>query len=497
MLLFFFIAIFCIFFFWLCLRDLERAILLLIALLPAYQIRFSILGIPATLLECMILIAFVVWLFRYSEIFLYLKNGRGIRAFWSARRERTPYPFRHELSILLAIAFLSAGVSGFSNEALGIWKAYFFEPALLYIMIINRFHNQYLRLIGPLAVSAFAVSAFAIFQAAAGGVLVPPAFWNEATRRVTSIYPYPNAVGLYLAPIAMVLTGYVFQKMSNCRLPIFDKIFGIKKEGNAENNKSHWELLFIASIPLLSLFAVYFAKSKGALLGLGVAGFIFACLAGRRTRIAAAIIFLLAVTAALFVPILREKSVEQLTLSGLSGEIRKQQWRETWQMLTASPDNFIFGAGLAGYQSAVKPYHQDGIFYNKDRDPDFRRKIVLFDENYKRKYWQPTEIYLYPHNIFLNFWSELGLAGLVLFIWFFAKLMISSYGAFRNPEPRIQIFSSDYRFIAIGILCSLVAIIIHGLVDVPYFKNDLAAMFWLLAAMVAAGTIRPLEAKQQ
>ena len=40
-------------------------------------------------------------------------------------------------------------------------------------------------------------------------------------------------------------------------------------------------------------------------------------------------------------------------LKDISGEIRKQQWRETWQILNASPKNFIFGAGLSGYQDAA------------------------------------------------------------------------------------------------------------------------------------------------
>jgi hypothetical protein len=30
----------------------------------------------------------------------------------------------------------------------------------------------------------------------------------------------------------------------------------------------------------------------------------------------------------------------------------------------------------------------------------------------------------------------------------------------------------------------MIAIVIHGLVDVPYFKNDLAAMFWLMIALM-------------
>jgi hypothetical protein len=29
----------------------------------------------------------------------------------------------------------------------------------------------------------------------------------------------------------------------------------------------------------------------------------------------------------------------------------------------------------------------------------------------------------------------------------------------------------------------IIAILVHGLVDVPYFKNDLAVLFWMLIAL--------------
>jgi len=80
----------------------------------------------------------------------------------------------------------------------------------------------------------------------------------------------------------------------------------------------------------------------------------------------------------------------------------------------------ITGAGLANYQATVEPYHTQGIFIKDFSDPDAQRKLV-FNEAYRMAHWQPLEIYLYPHNLVLNFWSELGLAGLLLFIWIILK----------------------------------------------------------------------------
>lgn len=44
----------------------------------------------------------------------------------------------------------------------------------------------------------------------------------------------------------------------------------------------------------------------------------------------------------------------------------------------------------------------------------------------------------------------------------------------------------SYGLLVMGLLSAMVVIVVHGLVDVPYFKNDLAVMFWALVAMISA-----------
>jgi hypothetical protein len=38
------------------------------------------------------------------------------------------------------------------------------------------------------------------------------------------------------------------------------------------------------------------------------------------------------------------------------------------------------------------------------------------------------------------------------------------------------------------VLLFLVAVLAHGLVDVPFFKNDLSLQFWAFLALAAAAT---------
>jgi len=449
------IAVFLALFLALALWRLPWAVLLIIAALPSYLIRFHIFSFPTTLLEAMILIAFAVWLLR--DFFPHLKT------IIKTRKERSSYPFRWEIILLVIIALASVGVAGFSLSAFGIWRAYFLEPIFLFILFFNCLGDRTgrERALWALLVSAAVISLFAIFQKVTG-LFIPTLLWQAAaTRRVVSFFTYPNAVGLFLAPVIMVLTGWLWS-LSWKKLE--DE--GLKK------------ILIVLTIVAATL-AVYFAKSWGAIVALAVAGLVFLLFAGRKSRLAALIIILAAVAGFALIKPAREAALEKLNFQGLSGQIRKQQWKETLIMLNHG--HFWLGAGLANYQTTIAPYHQPGLFFNYDHLANFGGQLAASPE-LRAKYWQPVEVYLYPHNIFLNFWSELGLAGALLFVWIIVKYLSVAFKRFiifgREREKAAG------RFLALGLMVAMLVIIIHGVVDVPYFKNDLSVMFWLLVALL-------------
>ncbi|MBU4455705.1 hypothetical protein KJ586_04315, partial [Patescibacteria group bacterium] len=187
---------------------LDLAVMFLIAALPAYLIRFNILGMPVTLLEAMILIAFFIWfLGNCKMIFRNIKRKLKIEN-WKLKINNR-YPFDIEIVLLLIVSFAAAGVAGFSASAMGIWKAYFFEPALVFILVFNVFGkhtnetnierkerikiNGVAKILWPLAISAFVVSVFAIYQKFTGAFIFNELWAAEETRRVTSFFGYPNA----------------------------------------------------------------------------------------------------------------------------------------------------------------------------------------------------------------------------------------------------------------------------------------------------------------
>ena len=143
----FYIALLFLLFLVLAVKNLRAASLLIIALLPSYLIRFTAFDFPSTLLEGLILIAMAVWFF-----------GSG----WKIMRDRCfaktsqgqkflDYPFKWEIVAVLALmAFLiiemllafSNGTGASQLRELGIIKAYFLEPIMLFVVVINIFRKK-------------------------------------------------------------------------------------------------------------------------------------------------------------------------------------------------------------------------------------------------------------------------------------------------------------------------------------------------------------------
>lgn len=451
--MFIYLIIFLILFLILALSRLDYALFFLIATLPAYLIRFSVFGIPSTVLEAMILITFTVWFFKN-----WLLHFRDLI---KKRAERFPYPFSWEIISLLILSFVATGIASFSLGALGIWKAYFFEPILVFILIINLYQEKkdWQKILWALLLSAASVSIFAIYQKITGQFIFNEFWANEATRRIVSWFGYPNAVGLYLAPLVLIFLGWFFSLPHQTTL-----------------SKTFKKILIVLVIAA-SLLSIYFARSEGALLGIAAGLFIFGLFAGRKQRITTFILALVVVSGVFFFASNRNFVFTKLTLNDLSGQIRQKQWKETFLALTGT--KIITGAGLDSYQKAVTPYHQEGIFFNRDNLPNFDAQLRA-SSTLRAKYWQPVEIYLYPHNIFLNFWSEIGLLGALVFMWLMFRAMYLSLKATITYERE----KHREKYLALGLMTALVTIFVHGLVDVPYFKNDLSVMFWLFLAFI-------------
>lgn len=87
----------------------------------------------------------------------------------------------------------------------------------------------------------------------------------------------------------------------------------------------------------------------------------------------------------------------------------------------------------------------------------------------------------HPHNILLAFWLFTGIAGLFGFL----MLLVASI---RLLLIRLSSNESDHgsRYLGSLFLALLAAFLAQGLVDTPYFRNDLAFFFWATIALAAS-----------
>jgi O-antigen ligase len=88
---------------------------------------------------------------------------------------------------------------------------------------------------------------------------------------------------------------------------------------------------------------------------------------------------------------------------------------------------------------------------------------------------------IYPHNLWLTFWVELGLLGLIVF-------SIILFGLLRRGWRALPFAAGFDRIVLWGAVGSLALWAVHGLFDSPYWKNDMSVEFWLVAAMVVTVT---------
>jgi O-antigen ligase len=140
------------------------------------------------------------------------------------------------------------------------------------------------------------------------------------------------------------------------------------------------------------------------------------------------------------VPLVARRFAGQFDLGDAQTTIRGRLsiFSDTLSMLREHP---IFGNGLGGYH-------------------------YLF---------RGTILEIYPHDVWLTFWVEVGLLGMIAFAVIFFGLLYRGWRAF----PRASGF---YRALLWGVSGGLVLWGVHGLVDSPYWKNDMSVEFWILAA---------------
>ncbi len=360
---------------------------LILALLPSYLIRFKLFGLPTTILEIMIVVFLLLTLLRFK--------------FNDFNKIKTLGRINYAIAAFVLAGAISTLIAPDQMRGLGQLKAFIIEPVLMFYAIILTVNKDQLKiLLKFLLGGTVLISLFGILQHFSY-ILLPLRFWGTGIEvlRITSIFEYPNALALYLAP----LVGFYFT------LWIKDYELFTKK---------YWLPIYL-SIMILALVMTF---SRG---GLFAVIFILALLAIRSFGFKYTVPAFLIIAALLgAVPPLRHRVA--LGFSDASSSTHLQLLKVGVNETLNHP---LLGIGLGNFNSF-------GVSY--------------------------------PHNIFLNFWLELGFLGLISFCF----ILLLSFQKEKTPTA---------LSLAAGVF--LMIMVIHGLVDVPYFKNDLAVMFWFIISI--------------
>lgn len=386
---------------------MQYLIALSLFLAPTYAIRFSIAGIPTNLL--------MIWLFFVSLIFIAAttkqKQWRELID-WLLSINKT---IKISVVLFLLAGLISLANKGISQEKLGEFLVLFVQPIAIAVITGFTIHKDQ-------KAKELVISSCYIFLGLCGILAIaqyftlftlPPLYWGNSVepKRAVGVFTHPNFFALFTTPLLAFLIEDLRTKISVYKIAGW--VLGLIGLG-LSLSRAGW-LGLIAAIGVYAIIAAD-VKVRKLIFAVGcVAIIIIAVTPNLRYR------FLL--------PFYGEKSaVSRLSL-----------WSTGIKGIKESP---ILGLGLHG-----------------------------FSQNWGRLNTDPgLDTHNFPHNIFLNFWVETGLLGLLSVCTLIGFFM---WQGIKNKTDSIKL----------GIALFLIALITQGVIDNPYFKNDLALVFWMLLAL--------------
>lgn len=236
----------------------------------------------------------------------------------------------------------------------------------------------------------------------------------QDNRLSSFFHPVANYAAMYLGPVLVMTAGWLLWQ----RL-----------------NRAWWIAVGVMAVALALTvsFGGYLAVGVGALV-------LWSQWPQKKQRLIAAVTAI-AVTGVGLLALSRTPYLsEKLRFNDRSSSlVRTQIWRTSWEMIKDRP---WFGVGPNSYEAV------------------YRATIP-------KLYFPPLEwLVSQPHQLYLALWLETGLLGLFTFVGSIAFWI-------RSMWPRVR----DGNGPTIVSLAAMLAILAHGLVDTPLFKNDLAVMF--------------------
>jgi len=389
---------------------------------------FSFLALPFASMK----IAFFGIPLYTPEIFLTGAFLAHLGAVWKRKKEFLWIPdqlFLLGLCLFGLGALLATFNTSLTLSAMGMLKSWFFYPFLAFFLAAFYGRDRVLRNVFFLAwFLAFSIVALGSLTFLFQGVLT-------YDGRLAGMYTSPNFLAMLLAPIPLLALS----------LP---SLFSIK---------NFWRAILLGVLcvgtaaSLIALFATHSYGAWGA------------------TLVSLVFLFLFQIKNFSRKSILVGATLSMLVLGGL---LLSESDSEKWQSLVAFDERSSLSSRFMIWQSAqtiLSDHWLLGIGPGQ-----FQKKYLEYQSLFPPYLeWAVPE----PHNLFLAVTLSTGIIGLLGFL----VLIVQALSVFGRIVWRTN--DSPERRGALLALSFLMLTLVGGLVDTPYFKNDLALTFFLVLGL--------------
>lgn len=325
--------------------------------------------------------------------------------------------------LLLVVALIAVFFSPNKLDALGIWKGWFFVPILFCLNILNwEYKNKFKTLFWSIFLTCFLVILWSIAQKI--GVITTLFYQSGDASFNQYLGNNLRVFGPFESPnfISMFLVPLNF-----ILLALFKTIKDTKIK------------ILLALELILSIVVIFWSQSEAGLLAIFAgAGFYILWnlkkISDNQKASLSLIILIIGALAGFYY--VRNADFLRFEIYKYSYSLLKNHW--------------ILGLGLGNFQTSLAQIIQND------------NSFILYGLPYA----------LHPHNFFLAFWLYLGILGFLTLIF----ILVNFY------KRILGLYKDSLSILLLG--CAMTTILIQGLFDTTYFKNDLSAIFWLIIALL-------------
>ena len=393
--------------------------------IPFFLYPKILFGKSSSLVETLTLVCAAVWFCR--EVFSAGRRavkGNLARLFGAWRRSLTSLDWA--VVAFVGLAALSLWVSANRSVSIREFRLVVVEPVLFYFILrqARLDETQLLRLADAIVLAGVAVSALGLYQFFVSGDVIVA----EGVRRVRGVYGSPNNLSLFLDRV----------------VPLTVSVWVVGR------SRRRW-VYGLALVSLLLCFVLTFSRG-GWLLGLPAVLLTVGALRGRRTALM--IVAALLIGGLALLPLVgTERLISVFDLEQGTAFLRVKLWRASLDMIRDYP---VTGVGLDNF-------------------------LTHYPDYMLREAWEEPDL-SHPHNVILEWWTRLGIVGVVVLLWLLVVFFRRALYLYRRLPD------GDGRAIILACLAGMVGALAHGQIDNFYFVVDLAFLFFFSLGWIRAAT---------